>query len=424
MKLDIKKQWPGIVLLALATIYLILKGLNDGNDINVYLFASQQLFDGLNIYADNPYNNYLYSPLFALLLGPLSILDMGLARVIWHLGNLYIIVRIWKIISALPVLSGFMNGKQHKWWMFLVFILSAGYINHNVNLGQVTFLILWLTMEGVKLALEDKKPIGGALMLALGINFKIIPLLSLFYLFFKGKYKAVFITSAFVVVSLFLPSLFVGHSYNMEMIGNWKETISPTRDKYVFEANDACIALNSILPAFLLDFEESGIVSVEENRGMERKMASIPYNILVIVLQALRLAVVGVFLLAILYKRKHRKNNKLWFYWEMAFYWLVTLLIFPHQMKYSMLYFVPVGAYILIYIFWLFKKHWDVQAKYIVAGLFSMLVMGTFSVLGRDIIGSKAVLFLGFYHFIGLSNLVFLGVLWIFRPDKLLVSEV
>ena len=40
----------------LALTYLIGKSLVVGTDINVYLYASKQLFRGENIYADNPYN--------------------------------------------------------------------------------------------------------------------------------------------------------------------------------------------------------------------------------------------------------------------------------------------------------------------------------------------------------------------------------
>jgi hypothetical protein len=422
MKLDWKKNWPGITILLVTIAYLIFKGISCGNDINVYLFASQQLFDKVNIYTGNPYNNYLYSPLFAYLLGPLSVLDFKLARVIWHLLNLVILYRLWIIVRSYLGRVTFMSEKAKKWWVFFVFLLSIGFVNHNIALGQVSFLILWLTIEGLRLIILDKRNTAGAALLALGINIKIIPLLAFFYLFFKKKYKAFAITSAFLILSLILPSVLIGHQYNMELLGHWKETISPTGEKYVFEDNDGCVALNGTLPAYFYDFEGDGIDKRAEKLGWKRKIAAVPENILVIVLQILRLLVVGVFLLAIIYVNRRKERNALWFYWEVCFFIQVSLLIFPHQMKYTMVYFVPVGAYVLLHLFRVFQQKWKVSIPEKIAAGFSMFTMFVFAIMGRDIIGSRAVDFIGFYQFIGISNLLFLWVLWVYKPSKLALS--
>ena len=64
----------------LILIYIISIAYRRGADIDVYLYASRQLFNKANIYAPSEYNNYLYSPLFALLLRPVSIFDFSLHK--------------------------------------------------------------------------------------------------------------------------------------------------------------------------------------------------------------------------------------------------------------------------------------------------------------------------------------------------------
>lgn len=104
-------------------------------------------------------------------------------------------------------------------------------------------------MEGLRL-IHFHKNWQGAILLAMGINIKIIPLLALFYLFFKGKFNAIRLTIIFLAVSLLLPSLFIGHQYNMDLLQQWKKTISPAGEKYVFENNNGCQSLNAVLPAY------------------------------------------------------------------------------------------------------------------------------------------------------------------------------
>lgn len=416
MKKELKKKIPGIILLFGLIVMLVLKGLNDGNDINVYLYASQQLFDGLNIYTNNPYNNYLYSPLFAILLWPFTLFPFPIARVIWHLANLYVIFRIWKIVSQMPKLVGFLSEKQTKWWNILILLMSIGFFIHNVNLGQVTFLIMWLTIEGLYLVLYKEKNWQGALLLALGINIKIIPLLALFYLFFKQKYRALVWIGTFLLASFILPGFVIGHKQNIDLMLTWKETISPTGKKYTFENNDGCISLNASIPAYFYDF--GGDVKGEK-LGLERKLFFVEHNVLVAFLQVARFSVVAFFLLVILYRRKSRDNTLLYFFWELSVFTMVTLLIFPHQMKYSLFLFIPVEGYLLLFIFRTFNLHWKISLSEKFATCLSLIILAMFSLMGRDIIGNRFADILGFYQFVGISNILTLWILWVYKPEKL-----
>ncbi len=336
-----KKILTGFLWTALFA-YLIIKPLRIGNDINVYLYASRQFFDLQNMYAENPYNQYLYSPFFTLIMWPLSILDLGLARVLWAFINLGLVIRLFKLLQNIPDGVLQLKPKYRKWWNIGVVLLSLGYLNHNLILGQVTMLILWLTIEGLY-QIRQKKNILGSALLAVGISIKILPAIALGYLFLKGKFRSLIWITILTGLTLVIPALLVGFEHNQFLHRQWQAKINPAGEKFVFENNDGCQSLNSVLPAYFYDFG----AAEPQFHGLPRKIATVPYSTLTIILQVSRLLLLLSVLWVVFHHWKRRRNEYLYFFWEVAYLLLVTFLIFPHQMKYSMLYIVPAGAFIL-----------------------------------------------------------------------------
>ena len=416
LKSLIPKSLLTIVVTALILIFIVAKSFNYGMDFNVYLFASKQFFNSENIYGTNPYNQYLYSPLFALILRPLSIFDFSYARVIWALLNFALIIRLWKISSFLVQSSIPLNKLYNNYFKFGMVIISIGFLILNLNLGQITIVILWLTLEGLFQVLFCKNTLKGAGLLALGINIKIIPLLGLYFLFFKGKYKAVAICLGLVIVSLFLPSLFVGHNYNMKQLSNWGETINPSSNKFVFENGNLTQSLNAIIPAYFYDFEDVKV----NNEVLKRKIISVSHNNLVAIMQLTRIALVLSILFLIFYRKNERNCEPIYFYWEFAYLALVSTLIFPHQQKYAMLYFVPAGSYMVLFLLLSIKAKWEISFKEKVTlfcACFLLLISASF---GRDIMGDYLVNILDYYHLLGLINLCFLSFLLLIKPNALI----
>jgi hypothetical protein len=432
------------VLLSLLAVvfvtYVIIKSHRGGNDINVYLYAADQILDKEDLYAVNPYNLYLYSPLFALLLSPLTLFELPVARVVWALLNILLVFRLWQLLYPM---TAELNSRRKKYWSAAVIILSLGFLNHNFALGQVTILLLWLTLEGAYQVARGKH-ITGSVLIALGINIKILPMLVLVWLGMKGHFRALTLTSVFFVASLFIPALLIGFKYNTDLLIAWRSAINPSGGRFAFEDNDGCHSLNAVLPAFLFDFEtiERPVAPYKREVHYPRRIASVPYPALNVVLQLCRLVLIGLLIYALLPRSwlhgplstLPRRFMESWsgrfsgkptdsmqsfsFYYEMALLCLVTLLIFPHQMKYSMLYFVPAGAYIMSYFF---RKHnsGDVWTKTDTIVLtISIMLMTVLSIMGRDILGDHLVNVLDYYHFIGFSNLLFVGILWYCRPQK------
>lgn len=399
-------------------VYIILKSYSYGTDIDIYLYASRQILLHENIYASHPLYNYFYSPLFALLLAPMSFLEDAFARVIWALLNTAATVRIAFLLKKWLTEELILHHTVLKKWYIATLVLSLGFLNHNLILGQITIIILWLSIEGFYQILILQKKNLGALLIALGINIKIIPILGLYYLFFKKEYRAVAACVLLVIGSLFLPAAFLGYDYNTELLSQWKEQINPAQENFVFENTSGCYSLNAILPAFFYDNNDAITI---KNSLFCRKIAFFSYQNLFFILQALRLLLVLSLLFLIYHRHQQRVFRQFYLYWEISYLFLLTFLIFPHQLKYAMLYFVPAGSYIILYIF--LRLDYPVPIKSFreksVLGI-TAIILFILAVMGRDIIGDNLVDFLGFYHFLGLSCLLFLALLWHFKPSKLI----
>jgi len=433
-----------VALLCLA--YLVARTFRGGNDINVYLYAAGQFLRGEDIYTLNPFNVYLYSPLFALMLAPLSLLPMPAARVVWMLVNLALAVRVWFIWRGMvPTLSA----GRRRLWGIAVIVLSAGFLNHIFLLGQVTILILWLTTEGITQTARGR-PLLGAALIALGINFKIIPLLALVYLGMRGRVRALAYTVALVGVTLVVPAAVHGWEYNARLLATWRAVINPAGEKFAFEDNDGCVSLNAVLPAYFYDFG-AGRPSLTPRRrkvDLPRMITAVPRPTLTTILQASRVLLLLVLMAAMLPRSwlagplpdlTRRLGRALGapgtdderagvgfsasFYWELAMLCLVTLSIFPHQMKYSMLYFVPAGAYVLYFYLSIAEGQVARRAADAAVGGVAMALMLVLAVSGRDLIGSRAVDILDYYHVMGIAVLLFVPILWYCHPKRFLARQ-
>lgn len=407
------------ILSVLLVAFAGIKSYHEGMDADVYLYASKQLYAGENIYANNPFNFYLYSPFFAFVLWPFSVLG-EFGRAAWGMFNMLLFLRLAYTFSEVLLSSANTSKVIRRWWYAGAIVMSFGMTLHNVSLGQITILILWLTFEGLYQITIKQKKILGAILLGLGVIIKIIPILGVFYLGLKKEFKSVVIAGTTVILCLFLPSLYTGINENNELLMSWEETINPSKDKYVFEFDNGTYSLNAVLPAYLYDFEGNQ-VTPPTNRP--RQIIALSDNALMIFLQTLRIALALGLVYFAFYKRKERDNSSLFFIWEFAYLGLITALIFPHQQKYAMLYFVPCGAYFLFYFLISLKRNWDDNKLHKTIGIISMGILLLFSIQGRDIIGNPATELLDDYHTFGLINLFSIFILLYLKPDKLEIEQ-
>lgn len=401
------KVWKviGRVALGIIALFFIIRSYSRGNDINVYLYASKQFFTGEDIYSNNPFNFYLYSPFFAMVMGVFSWAPLAVGRMLWTGLNLFLLYRSGVILYQW--LKPHFNLKTpFKIAFFLiVFLLLVKGVNHNLKLGQITIMLLWLMVEGVDLVLYRDKKYWGVALIALGVMIKVIPGIALFFLLIKKEFKAVAVGGVMIISSLIIPAVIVGWEANVELTRHWFETINPKRGKYVLEDNSGCQSLNALLPAYLYDFPNG-----EKIEGQDRTILSLPYKTVVNILQFSRvlllIAFIGVCLVGL---QKHRLAPLL-VYWQMSFMLLMVIAFFPHQMKYALILAVPAWAFLLLTILNVLqnKTFSKLILQHKIRIIISVLIVTGILITTRGVLGKQGMLLADYYHVTGL--LVLLGM--------------
>ncbi len=386
-----------------------------GADINVYLYASKEFGNSNKLYVDNPYNLYLYSPFFALLLKVISWIKFEIARSIWAIINVTFVFRIYFILYNYVLLITKPDQFSIKLWLFLSVLLGLGFINHNLILGQITIIIIWLSIEGLHQIFIRKNETIGAFLLALGINIKILPAIFLIFLFFNKKIRSCLVVVFFSMAFLILPGFFIGFENNYFLHIDWFDSINPTKNKYFFENDNACNSLNCFLPAFFYDFG----AAEEIQNGFERKIFLMSFENLNLMLQFIRILLISILFYSIYwnFKNKSIKIEK-YIFWSLSIIFLVILLIFPHQLKYSNLFILPAGSYLIMTFIDLLKNYPKISFLDYVLIIFISILLFIQAIMGRDFIGAFCVNILDYTHYLGVSNLLVCFSLVYFKPKE------
>lgn len=405
-----------LVVAAVCLIAAIKASTSKSIDIHVYLHAAGQFSSGQDIYSNNPHNRYLYSPLFAMLLQPLAQIDWSWARFLWLIVNGLAGVRVWILLRRLaapwlPALG------RSRWLLGAgVVILALEFLNQNLNLGQITLLILWLTVEGCLLVLGGR-PVPGAALLALGVNIKIVPVLALAYLLCRRAWMGVGLSVAFLVFYAVFPAVQTGWTTNLELHERWLASINPGQGEFVFEQDKGCQSLNCTLSAYLLDPD------APENRGYHPAWARMTTSALLPVMRAAQLAVILALVIPIVQHRDQGGPDSLQTFREIGCLLVVSLLVFPHQMAYVTLYAVPAAAYVFLYglVLWTSGDSWRLHERVLFGA--SVCLAALVAVQGRDLIGNAAVNLFRFYRLLGLSAIVWMIALIACRPERLATAR-
>jgi hypothetical protein len=162
--------------------------LNHMTDLTVYTEAGAAFFDGRDPYAvSNPRGwHYLYPPLVAITLAPLSKLDSQWQVVIWYFFNLavawgccYESLRMLRLVRPTAIFAA-------PTW--LVGLTAAAMLFPALNClqrGQVGLLVTYFVLLGLRLSLGGRSWLGwtaGGFSLALAITVKLTPIMPALFL--------------------------------------------------------------------------------------------------------------------------------------------------------------------------------------------------------------------------------------------------
>ena len=192
------------------------KQLKHDNDFPVYYDAARAVINSENIYLVHS-KMYVYPPTLAIMLVPLTLFSLEISTWIWYWMNIAALFGVFYFgLRILPAYS-----EQMANWgriIFLTALFSLRFIFHNMDLGQVNLVILFLIVCSLFL-LSKGKAIPAGMILSLGISVKVTPLLLLLYFIYKKEV----LFSLGVCVGLFsfllvLPSIFLGLGKNLEYL--------------------------------------------------------------------------------------------------------------------------------------------------------------------------------------------------------------
>lgn len=342
--LPIKKWGYGLLILC-ALVYLAIEAQGDG-DFYIFISASGQLSNHTNIYSQKflEFYHYYYSVLFALLLRPFYSLPFFGVKFCWLLLNLLLYAHLFSMLLNSEFVKG-LPQKRARWFLFGVFAFSLRFLHENLHSSQITILILWCSVYGMYQVYSGNQ-VRGALLIALGINIKLLPLVLLPYLLYRGFYKAFSTGLVACVVLLFVPGFVIGHAYNLELLKSWWHIINPANTHHVMDVDERSFhSLTTLLTTLFVEHPPDPLAM-----PLKRNIADVSVETLSKIIWGVRLAFIGCTLFFLRTWPFKKAGSQLQATAEVSYLLLLVPLIFPHQQHYAFLFAVPAFAVVFYFL--------------------------------------------------------------------------
>ena len=247
-----------------------LRSLSTNNDLNIFFGAAYRLVHLQNPYTQ-PYNAqgwalyYYYSPLFASLLTPFTLLpnfivtedipfNLFVLKLVWNGLNLFFVYQM-----VLFVGRTFDPPKNKQGFLFwLVFaLITYRWVFLNILYGQMTLLIVW----GVIRAFEGK--IEGSVRkiwgLAFGVTLKILPIFMVGQLFLMRNWRAFTTAVVLSILMVLLPYVYLPFHYHTEILGGWLSNINPFSKNHIVELGEGgFIDMGALITKYLTGLNVEG----------------------------------------------------------------------------------------------------------------------------------------------------------------------
>ena len=394
------------ILIAIITSY---NSCTDGGDFDFFLNAGHQILLKENIYD----KGLLYSVFFATILSPFST-HVFITEFVWLMISFGLIVRIAFLI--LKYLDTYKLSEKNKGALLLLsFFMSIQFVMYEISLIQVTIFLLWGILESLQL-IEKQKNIAGGMLLAIVINIKLMPLMILPYLFYRGYFKAITACILFFIVLLYLPAIFIGKDYNNYLLNQWIHTINPQNKENVSEV---FLTTHSIVSLFTVYLTDTPIVS---GLPYKRNFLNVSNHTLGIIINVTRVILLCISLFFLKSSPFRKEPNKTKMFWEISYFLLLIPLVFPHQNKYDFLLVLPMIIYLLY--FYLNTYHIIRTFPYTVSLILFIIASLVYSPLyGSDLIGVFLFKFTQHFKLMTLSTFFLIPVAIFCNPQKLRVSS-
>ena len=283
--------------------------------------------------------HYYYSPLFAVLLSAVKALPGTAVYVLWKAISLLCLFRVWTL-AARALNADDLTMSRYRWFVGLSFLLTGAFINANFHNVQMSAFILFCAVEGMA-RIRAGQTLPGAALVALGINIKILPIVLLPYLLYRGYRRALLWTLLFVGLSFALPAVVIGWDYNVELHRSWWTLLNPAASGYVLDLSETgWTSLTSLVASLFTP-------NIPGSNRPPRNIADLPIEQISIIINICRAALIGFFLYFLRSLPFRDGQSSKHHLWELSYLLLITPLIFPRQQSYAFLLIFPAVIYLM-----------------------------------------------------------------------------
>lgn len=347
MAFFLRNKLLGSILLIGLLIYCAIEAQGNG-DFFIFMSAAGDITEGFDIYTKKYLGDYhyYYSVLFALFLNPFYGLPFYGVKFFWLILNSALFIHLIYLITESNLYNQ-LETKKKKIFLLLVLLASFRFFHENIHASQITILILWCCIYSLILIFKNK-PILGSLILTAGISIKLMPIVLLPYLLYRGFFRAFGLTILFYSASFIIPSVFIGHDYNFQLIKSWLSLINPNDELHVVDVHERSFHSIGTLITTLCMKEIPDYYALP----LRRHLFDVTYETLekIILLARLSLVAFTLYFLKWLPLKKSLKKfqpSNTAFNFEIAYILLIVPLIFPHQQHYAFLFMMPAFACVL-----------------------------------------------------------------------------
>jgi hypothetical protein len=389
MRINLRNQPPNFknknlkILFFVFWVFIVFFDSTAKGDFEIFIEASKDLLASKNIYTNlyNQYFHYYYSILFALILYPFSFLPFYFVKVFWMICNYFFTYRIYKKASEFLDLKNEDNTSKLN-VLIVSFLFVFALWHRNIALAQVTIFVLFLMVESLTLIIK-KWVYLPAFILAFGIDFKIMPIVLLPYLFYRGYLKVLFVSVIFLLVLMFIPSLFIGLDNTLYLLSERWKLINPLNSEHVLDVAERSFHSITTFLSVLLVENTNEVYAL----NLKRNILNVTHKELgqiVLVVRMFFVLLSFVFLRAKFFKEPLAKLD--WWY-EWSYLFIAIPLVFPHQQHYAFFLLLPAIIYLLYFgkIYYFSGKE-EAQKKgkymYLSAMIFSFLLLSSHFLVG------------------------------------------
>ena len=352
----------------LTVVYLIAEHSRFG-DFTVFLDAGKRLGTGENIYTYNELNyfKYYYSPAFALFLSPLSAFDYTITVLFWKAFNIFLFYRLWKHLENKFLDFSVFTKTQKNIIQLVMFLSILTFISGTFHMVQMSVFLLYVMVEGTFLIVNKKKVLLGALLLAIAINIKIMPIVIVPYLIYRRAFSSVGLIFAFTLLLIFIPTFFIGSDYNQFLHAEWWDSINPLNKEHILDVNER--GFHSLSALFGSLFTEN--LGNSSNLQIKRNILNLDLTSIEYLLNGVRLVLVLYTMRVLKFPIFSKIKSNLQLFYELSYLLIITPLIFPHQQVYGFLLVFPAFAYVIynVSLEWIISKKLNLRMILLVIAL-------------------------------------------------------